>query len=85
MAFTLVIEKHPEALNIIKEFIASAKKEGRIISQHQAVILSIVTAKTNKELLEHERYKNQTLQAEVKRLKEIEAATTNFKKIMQSL
>jgi hypothetical protein len=85
MAFTLVIEKHPEALKIIKDFIVSAKKEGRIISQHQAVILSIVTAKTNKELLEDARAKIVKLEAEIKRLKPYEDVTKNFKQIMQQV
>jgi len=85
MAFTLVIEKHEQALKIINEFREAEKKEGRIISQHHAVILSIVSAKTNRELLEDARKKIDKLEAEVKRLKPYEEITKNFKNIMQQV
>jgi len=85
MAFTLYIERHPDTLKIIEDFRKKKVAEGKPISQHQAVILSIHLFDNYKKLCDDKQKVIEQQEAEIKRLKAIETTAKNFKELMSKV
>lgn len=85
MAFTLMIEKHKEALQVLKNIQAERLAKGKEISQHGAVIYAINQYDNYRLLIDDKNKLIEQQQVELTRLRELTKAYNNFKNALNSV
>lgn len=85
MAFTLMIDKHPEALKVLKNIQAERLERGKEISQHGAVIYAINQYENYRRLIDDKNVIIKQMESELSRLRELTKTTGHLKNLLNQI
>lgn len=85
MAFTLKIQNHPEALQVLKDIQAERLQRGKEISQHGAVIYAINQYANYRRLIDDKNSAIKAMEAELHHLRKLHETTANLKNLLNEI